>query len=344
MSTTSFAVLAKARSKYGKHLTERDYASILACQSVAEVMVYLKSHTHYASALAEVNERDVHRGRLEMLLRQDQFYEFDSLCRYDSSMSEGFSKYVVEKTEVEQIIRFLILLNSNSTEKFIFQFPAFFAKHTSLDINKLANARDYDEFLSALSGSVYYDILQIYKPDSKGMLPVSDMENKLYAYVLGNLLELIKKKAKGTERQELLQMFYTINDYALFSKILRLKKYYNLSPEVIRTNLLPEYCDLSPKIIDKMCAADSSAEVFKIMQSRGCGRLINKIGYTYASDISPRVQYRLAKKNIHFSNNPSVVMISYMFLSETELMNIICLIEGIRYQLDTKIIQSLLIH
>ena len=284
MSTTSYAVLAKARSKYGKHLTERDYASIIACQSVAEVMVYLKSHTHYASALAEVNERDVHRGRLEMLLRQDQFYEFDSLCRYDSSMSEGFSRYVVEKTEVEQIIRFLILLNSNSTEKFIFQFPAFFAKHTSLDINKLANARDYDEFLSALSGSVYYDILQIYKPDSKGMLPVSDMENKLYAYVLGNLLELIKKKAKGTERQELLQMFYTINDYALFSKILRLKKYYNLSPEVIRTNLLPEYCDLSPKIIDKMCAADSSAEVFKIMQSRGCGRLINKIGYTYASD------------------------------------------------------------
>ena len=343
MSTTSFAVLAKARSKYGKHLTERDYASILACQSVAEVMVYLKSHTHYASALAEVNERDVHRGRLEMLLRQDQFYEFDSLCRYDSSMSEGFSRYVVEKTEVEQIIRFLILLNSNSTEKFIFQFPAFFAKHTSLDINKLANARDYEEFLNALSGSAYYDILKIYKPDQKGMLPVSDMENKLYAYVLGNMLELIKKKAKGTERQELLQMFHTINDYSIFSKILRLKKYYNLSPEVIRTNLLPEYCDLSPKIIDKMCAAESSAEVFKIMQSKGCGRLISKIGYTYASDISPRVQYRLAKKNIHFSNNPSVVMISYMFLAETELMNIICLIEGIRYQLDTKTIQSLLI-
>lgn len=80
------------------------------------------------------------------------------------------------------------------------------------------------------------------------------------------------------------------------------------------------------------------------MQSTGCGRLIGKIGYNYASDISPRVQYKLAKKNIHFSNNPSVVMISFMFLSEIELMNVISLIEGIRYQLDTKTIQSLIIH
>ena len=90
MSTTSYAVSAKARSKYGRFLTDRDYASILACQSVPEVMVYLKSHTHYASVLSEVNERDVHRGRLEMLLRQYLFNEFDTLCRYDSSVSAGF--------------------------------------------------------------------------------------------------------------------------------------------------------------------------------------------------------------------------------------------------------------
>ena len=70
MSATTYAVLAKARAKYGKFLTERDYANLLACQSVPEVMVYLKSHTRYASVLYEINERDVHRGRLEQLLRQ----------------------------------------------------------------------------------------------------------------------------------------------------------------------------------------------------------------------------------------------------------------------------------
>ena len=64
MSNTSFAVLTKAKAKFGKRLTEKDYTSLLACQSVAEVMSYLKSYTHYSAALRDINERDVHRGRL----------------------------------------------------------------------------------------------------------------------------------------------------------------------------------------------------------------------------------------------------------------------------------------
>ena len=237
-----------------------------------------------------------------------------------------------------------MLLNANATERFIFQFPNFLAKHSELDVYRLANAHDYNDFLEALRPTPYYDLLNPYKPDAKGILPVSDMENKLYQYILRDMMELINKKTRGSERQELKSMFMTMNDFSIFSRILRLKKYYHLPPEVIRANMLPEFSTLSPKLIDRMCEAETSAEVFQIMQSTGCGRMITKIGYNYASDITPRVQYKLAKKNIHFSNNPSVVMISFMFLSEIELMNVISLIEGIRYQLDQKTIQSLLIR
>jgi V/A-type H+-transporting ATPase subunit C len=37
-------------------------------------------------------------------------------------------------------------------------------------------------------------------------------------------------------------------------------------------------------------------------------------------------------------------MAAFMFLSETELMNVISLIEGVRYRLDPKHIRSLLIR
>lgn len=343
MPATSYAVLTKARSKFGKRLTEKDYSNLLACQNVTEVMSYLKSNTHYSAALRDINEREIHRGRLEALLRQNLFYEFDSLCRYDSGISSGFSRYVIENIEVEQIIRFLVLLNSNSTEKFIYQFPAYFSKHTEIDINKLANAKNYDEFLSVLSDSPFYNILNEHQPDEKGRLPISDIENKLYEYVFKNLLDIIIKTTKGQERQELKSFLFTINDYNVFSRILRLKKYFNLSPDAIKDNLLLEYCSINPKYVDMMCRAESSGEVFSIMQSTHNGKLIDKIGYVYASDISPRVKYRLARKNMHFSNNPSVILISYMFVAETELMNVISLIEGIRYKLDSKKIQSLLI-
>lgn len=344
MSSTSFAVLAKARAKYGRRLTEKDYNSLLTCQSVAEVMSYLKSYTHYSSALRDINERDVHRGQLEILLRQQLFYDFDSLCRYDSVMSTGFSSYIVETTEVEQIIRFLTLLNSNSTEKFIFQFPAYFSKHTEIDVKRLAIAKNYEEFLSVLKATKYYQILSKYKPNSSGILPVSDIENELYTFIFTRLMELVKKLKNGKEKQELMDLFSTINNYNNFSRILRLKKYYNLPPEEVKRNLLLPTINISEKTIDKMCAAESSAEVFSIMQSTHKGELINKIGYVYASDISPRVKYRLARKNMYFSNEPSVVMISYMYVTETELKNIISLIEGTRYKLDSKIIQSMLIY
>ena len=344
MSSTSLAVLTKARAKFGKQLTERDYQNILVCQSVAEVMVYLKSHTHFAKVLADVNERDVHRGRLEMLLRQNLFNEFDTLCRYDSDVSTGFSQYIIEQLEVEQILRFLILLSANSTDKFIFQFPSFFSKHTDINVNRLANAEDYETFLSALSSTPYYKMLKDFKPKADGKVPVAEIEMKLYSYVYDNLMSLVTTKTKGQEQEELKSLLYTINDYTIFSRILRLKKYYSLQPDKIKENLFLRYTHLSFSLVDEMCRAESTAEVFRIMQNSGTGRLINKIGYNYAGDIPPRVKYKLAKKNIHFSTNPSVVMISFMFTSETELMNVISLIEGVRYQVDRKTIKSLLIH
>ena len=153
MSKTSFAVLTKARSKFGKRLTEKDYQSLLVCQSVGEIMSYLKNNTHYSKTLTDVSEREIHRGRLEALLRQNLFYEFDSFCRYDSSVSSGLSSYIISTLEVEQIVRFLILLSSNSTDKFIYQFPGYISKHTEIDVNKLANATNYEEFLNATQSS-----------------------------------------------------------------------------------------------------------------------------------------------------------------------------------------------
>lgn len=344
MSSTSYAVSAKARAKYGKFLSDRDYANILACQSVPEVMVYLKSHTHFADALSDVNERDVHRGWLEIRLRQYQFSEIDSLCRYDSGISAGVSSYVVEKAEAEQIIRYLILLNSGATEKFIFQYPAFLSKHAELDFNRIANARDYDEFLSAVEHTSYHEILKEYRPDEKGRLPVSEIENRLYDRIFDHLIQLTRKIAKGDERRELTEIFDKLYDFSTISRIIRMKEYYQLSPAVIKRNVQHEYGALSPRQIDMMCEAETVEDVHQVIRSTRYGKMIDRQDYTGEDNFGEAVQFRTAKRYLHFSDNPSVVMIAFIILSNIELENVISLIEGVRYRVDPKVIESLLIR
>ena len=344
MSDTSYAVAAKARAKYGRFLKQRDYDNILACESVPEVMVYLKTHTHFASVLAEADEREIHRGRLEILLHQYQFDELDSLCRYDSGVGEGFSRYVVERTEVEQIVRYLILLNSNDTDRFIFRYPAYLSKHTVLDPGKIAAAGDYGEFREALRDTPYFEILEPFQPDEQGRLPVADIENALYTAISGHMLDFIRRHTKGDERRELTELLQTINDCSIISRILRMKRYYDLPPGEIEESVKAEFASVSPKLVSQLCAAQSADEVYRTVRESRYGRLLDRIGFTGEGDAKPVVQYRLAKRYLHFSRNPSVVMLAFILLSETELMNVTRMIEGVRYRVDPITIRSLLVQ
>ena len=87
----SSAVITKARAKYGNRLTQKDYKALLKCNNVTSVVSYLKSHTKYADVLSKLNENEIHRGQLEVLLKQKVFYDFDSLCRYEMSEGSPFS-------------------------------------------------------------------------------------------------------------------------------------------------------------------------------------------------------------------------------------------------------------
>ena len=69
----SSAVISKARSKYGRRITDRDYKALIKCSNVAGVVNYLKNHTHYSDILNKINETEVHRGQLETLIKQKIF-------------------------------------------------------------------------------------------------------------------------------------------------------------------------------------------------------------------------------------------------------------------------------
>ncbi len=338
----SSAVITKARAKYGKHLTEKDYKALLKCNSVSAVVSYLKSHTRYCDVLNKINESEVHRGQLEILLKQKVFYDFDSLCRYEMSEGSPFSEFIIRKYEIEQLVHFLRLLSCNKQEQYIFTLPSYFDKHTDIDLYKLSACRDFDSFVETLGKGEYQEILKNYRPDKNGVIDIAGAEDALNVFSYKELYAAISKRKNKKQRENLKSLCDHVNDFCNISRVLRLKKYYSMDAQTIKSHLLP-YGSISDKALDSMCNAKDIEQVFEIMATTRVGKRIKQKSIEKEEQMSFMSRHHMCKRMLYYSTDPAVVLLSYMHVSEAELKNIITIIEGVRYNCSVQDIESMLI-
>ncbi len=338
---SSNAILSKAHAMYGQRLTKSDFNSMLECEAVSDVMVYLKTHTRYADILATYNESAMHREQLEPLLKQHLFYDFASLCRYEISVGEKFARYLIEQIEIEQIIMFLTLLNSGRSEEYTYSLPQFFDKKTEIDLHRFPKVRTYTDFLELLGKSRYFDILKPFEVVEGERLDIAGIEHALYTDMYASVIDIIKNHTSGSSQKELYKLFLTHIDMLNFLYIHRLKKFYRLSSEEIKKYLFP-FGKFTDKQLNALCNASGTDEIFKIMLKTESGHIIPKIKYNYAYEILQRSDYKLAKHYMTFSINPIVVMMSYIILMKIEISNIVNIIEGIRYKAPVDQIRQIL--
>ena len=113
MAFASNAILAKARSMYGGHLTSSDYEALLSLKSVSEVVNYLKNNTAYSSVLGDIRENDVHRGQLEALLSEESFMRISRLARYGVGKERDFYMLNIMGREINILLHVLRLINAD---------------------------------------------------------------------------------------------------------------------------------------------------------------------------------------------------------------------------------------
>ena len=342
MGSSANAVLAKTRAKYGKRLTDKDYANLLSCKSVSEVVSYLKNNTSYKDVLKKVNEREVHRGRLELLLRQRLVKDFSSLCIYAKGSGERFSEFILRQSEIEQIIHYLTSVTSSYKTDAVFIVPQYFVKMSSIDFFRLAAAQTYDELFDVLSVTKYGSILASFRPAKGENVNIAKIENILYRYSFGILYKDIEEYSMGKEKKALLDMFDSIMNYMNFVRIYRLKRYYHAPYDTTKEFAFP-HGSIPEKAMEKMFNAQSGDDVFDAVKGTAFGRELKKLDYVYAGRIDNLGLYRVTRKNIHFSTYPLVVMMSYYFVMKTEYDNIVSIIEGARYNIDSDKIKQIVI-
>jgi V/A-type H+-transporting ATPase subunit C len=340
-SFSANTLLAKSRAKYGRRLTKQNFDDLLACQTVNDVAYYLKNHTDYAGVLAGVNENDIHRGQLEVKLKQKIFEDYAALYRYEISIGQDFAQYLIASSDIEQILHCLLFLQAGTPQESLLSMPPFLNRHTRIDLPALGRITNYDDFLQALSRTPYRKLLEPFRPVAGIQLDYTAIENVLYTYLYQSVFAAIKKNTKGETAKQLRDLFNTYIDLKNYSFIMRMKTYYKAGPDAIKKCLLP-FGTLKDRELEEMIAAQSTDELAKLMSKTAVGRRCLKIEHDFIDQVPDRINYLTCRHDIHFSIHPSVVMMSYLFIAQIELSDIINIIEGIRYKLAPSEITKLL--
>ena len=336
----SSAVIAKAKSKYGKRLTDKDYNALIKCADVAEVVQYLKSYTYYGGFLDKITQ-DIHRGQVEGILKERLFEDFLSLCRYNAADSP-VTGYLLRRTENAELMKFITLFSIGKPDEYIFTLPLYFIEHTELPLSKMSGIRDYRSLLDALpEKSAARRVLSEHAPNQSGSFALADIEDALENASLKELYDDIGKIKNKNNRVSLSKLFDILSDYNNYTRIVRLKRRGGMSAAEIRAHLLP-YGTLTGKRLNAILAHDDIVGVREALAQTKVGKKAQKIDIE--DEMAVQGKFEMCRHELYFSTNPDIVLLAYYIVYETELKNVITVIEGVRYSMDANDIKKLLIR
>ena len=331
------AVIAKAKAKYGKRIRQKDYEALVKCRSVSEVVQYLKSYTYYRTFLGKVG-KDVHRGNLEKVLRENLFESFLSLCRYHNAYSP-VTEYILRSTEINELNQFITLLSIGKPQEYIFSLSVYFNKLTEIDLEMLSKVRGHSDLIEAVKGTIYEEVIRKNKP-IHGEYDLSAIADQLLIAVILEFSRDISEIKNKKEKEEILSLFRTLADYQNYSRVMRMKRYYHMNNEAVKTHLLP-FGTFVGKKLDQILMKESYEDVRAAFLNTSVGKKAKEIDID--SEMAIQGRYEKCRQLLYFSTNPEVVLLAYYIVCETELKNIITIIEGVRYSIDPKSIKEMLI-
>lgn len=342
-SLSNKAMVTKSRAMYGKRLTKEDYQELVRMKSVRDIAVFLKSSPGYSDQLANIYPESIHRGQLELLLEKSVFHKYIRLTRYDINNKGSFLSFVISRFEVEQILRCIMYLNAQISEDFITNLPGYLISHATFPVMKLASVRNFPELLTVLEKTKYYDTVRLFAPKEGERIDYTACETALQTLYYREIFDILEKTVKGKEKEELKDILKIQIELKNISTIYRLKTYFRMEPEEIRSHLLPFSYRLKKDRLENLLKAEDGETIIRYLQNSLYGKRLADDRLKYIEDYTKQINAYYSKQLMRFSVNVPAVVYGFMELMQLEVLNITNIIEGIRYHMSPDNIKKLLV-
>lgn len=344
-SFSSNAILAKARSMYSQRLTESNYEELLKRRDVNDLANYLRSDTVYNEVLSTFKEGTIHRGQLEALLNKEIFLRLNRLARYAPKKEMEFYKLSITDIEIQLLLQKIRIVTSKIYTGYEIEIPDYLGKYANFNIYGLLGVEDYDGLLKCLKGSKYYDALLKYRPsDDEEHFDTNLLELELKHIYYYEYIGTVKKLYKGKKQKDLLTMLNTSIELQNITKIYRLKKYFNATPDQIREVLFMESSRIPRSQMEELIAAKDASEFLRMLASSPYKLYVDDREFVYIEYYTEKIKYHLARRYMRFSTDSALVYMTYKIVYQIEIDNLKHIIEGIRYGEQPHQIAKMLIY
>jgi len=347
MSTRN-AISAKARAMFGERLNASDYAALLQKKSVGEIASYLKNSTMFRECLDGINEKSIHRGQLEVLLRTDVFERLAKLIRYADENALHFATAVVMESEIELIMMAVRSFENGVSHaerrEIIARMPLYAREYTSFDIVKLADVQTYDELVELLEGTVYCDAVKRYQTKNLQEIDYVGLMHEMRMRYYQACTAAIRKYGARNARDQMQEIINARVELENISIIYRLKKYFEAPPQQIRPLIVQTFCYFTPKEINDMIDNATADQVIDRLHSSKYRRYISSTKFTYIEHYTKQISYNMNYHFIETNTAPNLVLMSYLLLSDIEIQNVVDIIEAVRYGISQEHIRALLVY
>lgn len=343
MSVEYSAVAAKLKAMHSKFLTREDYEELLTRKSVNAICAYLKTTPGYSEVLADVNERNIHRGTMELMLDQELMDEYIRLYNFMDNTNRGLMELWFAGHELEFLkreIRYIYTHEERSSDEINQgRFNAFFETHTKINREVMRNAKSLSDCIEACKDTPYAEPLQRAENIDADFFSMSMI---LDSYYHTAIWRSINRDLKGEQSKLAKKLIGGRIDMLNLMWIYRGKKYFNFKNEIIFTYLLPVRYRLTEDVLKQLVNADDVKRFTDMVNSlTSYGELFENCDKGRFPEENFRYIYNKLSKSIFVNHAESMVAIyAYLNLKEVELNNITTITEGIRYNLNSDSIRE----
>lgn len=328
------AAAAKARCMYADRLTKDDYKELIMCNSVGEAASYLNTKKRYANVLR--NERAIsgmHREQIEYMLEKRKYDDYVKLSSYLMGSGDYIRHFLSARREVSLLVYAVSSLCSSNCDDYFYILMSDFDKESPVDIAMLSEAKTYDEIVHACESTVYADVLKKYAPKKSTFTDIVHLEADLWNLLFCEIFTRIKELPSKSERNEAHDIFKSYIDAKNIAALSRFRNYSECDVGYVLRSLI-KYGNISEKTLKDIFTQSGTGS---LQGDKMIDTLMAK-GY----DSETHICEKKCRKYLRYSSHPAITVLSYLYLLETELANIIKIVEGIRYSLAKEKITAMI--